>query len=243
MQSLKTLKNNFINENTILDYNNVFITMDMDWANDDVLSYIINLVESLNIKVIMFVTHYTPKLEEMRNSPNFQLGIHPNFNPLLNGDFQYGDNVKKVLEYFINIVPETTMIRSHSVTQSTIIKSLYEQFNIKYDLNLFIPEESKITLFPFTDAFNIINLPYFWEDDVHVINKFPFAVDKYLSNQGLKIFDFHPIHIYLNSESLTRYNNIKTKLQDTTILKQNRNIEQFGVENFFNDLVSMLGQT
>lgn len=235
-----TFKSNYINEDTIFDYNNVFITMDMDWANDDVINYIIDIVEHYSIKVLMFVTHETKCLDRMRNSNNFQLGIHPNFNPLLNGNFIYGKDVSEVLKYFMKIVPEATMIRSHSVTSSTVIKSYYNYFNIKYDLNNFIPKESKIVLYPYKDAFDIINLPYFWEDDIHVVNKFPLLVDQYLNSDGLKIFDFHPIHIFLNTDHMSRYENIKPYFNNTLVLKEHKNIIKFGVEDFFLNLVESL---
>ena len=73
-------------------YEKVFLTFDIDWASDFVLEYCIDLIESAQVKATFFVTHETPLLERLRENPNFELGIHPNFNPLLEGDFRYGKN-------------------------------------------------------------------------------------------------------------------------------------------------------
>jgi len=57
----------------------VFITMDLDWACDDVLNDTIDLVERYDVAVTWFVTHDTPVLERLRENPKFELGLHPNF--------------------------------------------------------------------------------------------------------------------------------------------------------------------
>ena len=43
---------------------------------------------------------------------------------------------------------------------------------------------------------------------------------KYLNYKGLKVFDFHPIHIFLNSENMERYNSAREHLQNFEELKK-----------------------
>lgn len=86
-------------------YQKIFLTFDIDWASDEVLEYCIDIVEKANIKATWFVTHETPLLGRLRANPNFELGIHPNFNPLLEGNFAYGKNYKEVFKVFFKYCP------------------------------------------------------------------------------------------------------------------------------------------
>jgi len=48
-------------------------------------------------------------------------------------------------------------------------------------------------------------VPHFWEDDAVCIYEVNTPVQELMSRGGLKVFDFHPIHIFLNTEKLERY--------------------------------------
>lgn len=117
----------------------IFLTFDIDWCSDEVLSFTLDIIEKNNIKATFFVTHETKLLDRMRANPNIELGIHPNFNPLLNGDFRYGKNIDEVVGYYKNIVPEAVSVRSHSLTQSGVIFPIFEKNNLIYECNTFIP--------------------------------------------------------------------------------------------------------
>ena len=70
----------------------IFLTLDIDWAHDEVLNDTIDLLESSGIKATWFATHDTKVLERLRVNQNFEIGIHPNFNPLLDGYFSKNKN-------------------------------------------------------------------------------------------------------------------------------------------------------
>jgi hypothetical protein len=220
--------------------NNIYITFDIDWASDEVLSHTLDIIEKYNIKATFFVTHATKLLQRMINNPNIELGIHPNFNPLVNGDFRYGRNIKEVLEYYLKIVPDAVSIRSHDLMQKSELINLLATYNIKYDCNLYLPYNSGIVNKPFNHFDNkLIRVPHFWEDDVHCLYNDDWGVDKYLKYDGIKVFDFHPIHIALNSESMDRYMSIRDKQQDSKVVFENR-FDGYGSEKFLHNLVRMI---
>lgn len=103
----------------------LFLTFDIDWAHDDVLNDTIDLVEEAGVAATWFVTHDTPVLKRLRDNPKFELGIHPNFNYLLEGGDRNGCNAREVIERLRVIVPEATSVRSHSMTQSTGLLDLF----------------------------------------------------------------------------------------------------------------------
>lgn len=63
----------------------LFLTIDLDWAIDAAIAMCLDLIEAAGVAATVFVTHDTPLLARMRNNPRIELGLHPDFNPLLDG--------------------------------------------------------------------------------------------------------------------------------------------------------------
>lgn len=191
--------------------NSIYITFDVDWACDEVLAHTLDIVEQANIKSTFFITHETPLLARMRNNPNIELGIHPNFHKLFI-EKNYRGNAETILEDCLQIVPEAKSIRTHCLVQSSYLFNLYAKYGLTHEVSLLIPQNSNINLQPFWLWNGLLRVPYAWEDDVHCINiangsELNWNVKQTLDREDLKIFDFHPIHLYLNTENLTRYEN------------------------------------
>ena len=219
----------------------IFLTFDIDWCSDFVLSFCLDLLEEKNIGGTFFITHDTPLLNRIRENPKMELGIHPNFNFLLNGDFRYGKNFKEVVDYYLKIVPEAISVRSHSLVQSSGILDYFDEKGLVFDVNLLIPRNSGIELKLFKSwSKNLIRVPYFWEDDTHILYKDINSVDYYLNTPGLKVFDFHPIHIYLNTEDLNRYEKIKSDVKNKSLLDKHINDTSFGSLDFFKEILKKL---
>jgi len=220
----------------------IFLTFDIDWCSDKVLLYTLNFIEKYNLKATFFVTHETNILERMRDNENIELGIHPNFNPLLSGDFIYGKNIDEVVSYYKKIVPEAVSVRSHSMTQNSLILDSFEKFGLTYDVNTFIPFSSEIVSKPYKHWTNeLIKVPYFWEDDVHCNYKWDWNVDNLLNYSGIKVFDFHPIHIFLNTKNIETYDNARKHFDNMTILEKIKNKNEFGSEVFLKKIINNKG--
>ena len=209
----------------------VFVTMDMDWANDGVLQDTVSLAEKLEIPVTMFVTHDTPMLAELRAHPLFDLGIHPNFLPQLNG--QTEKTYLNTLEEMHALVPEARLIRCHALVDATPVLVSARQLGFEADLNLFIPLSSGISLKPYTHFSGIRRLPFFYEDDAWALEQDHPTPEQHVAADGLKIFNFHPIHLYLNTETMDRYGRAKAFYHDFDRLAPfiNRG-EGFGARDF-----------
>lgn len=197
-----------------------FLTFDMDWASDDVLSATLDLVEAQRIPATWFVTHNTPILDRLRENNLFELGIHPNFNKLLQGDASNGKNAEEVLERLMKIVPEALSIRSHGVTQSGVFHSLYQQFGLTHESNTFVPTRSEMILKPWYNFDGLVKAPFCWEDDIHHFFENTQSIKSIIHREGLKIFSFHPIHVILNSPDLTVYEESRQVHQNWPELQQ-----------------------
>lgn len=218
-------------------FNRTFITIDVDWACDGVLADCIDLLSKSNIKATWFLTHETELIAEIEKNKNFEIGIHPNFNPLLHGDFRNGKNIHEVIERMMQIAPNSRSVRSHSMTQSSGILAAFRSFGLEYDCNHFIPFESGIELRPWRHWTGMQKIPYGWEDDVSLMEHSTFQAKDTLSVCGIKVLDFHPIHLYLNTDDLSLYESARPVLNDCFELSKIKNAN-FGVRKQFDSFIS-----
>lgn len=215
---------------------NVYLTFDIDWASDEVLNYTLDILEENNSCATFFVTHETILLNRIRGNSNFELGIHPNFNFLLNGSHEKGSDYKEVIQKLMDIVPEAKSVRSHSMTQSSYILEAFKEFGLSHDCNHFISVISEIELKPWMLWNGLIRCPYFWEDDVHYTEKDDYSIEQLLQRNGLKIFDFHPIHVYLNTEDAKRYEISRAYHRNFNQLNKFR-FKGYGTENILLEII------
>ena len=187
------------------------ITFDTDWAPDWMMNEIASILISNEVKSTWFVTHDSPFLNAIREKPNlFEIGIHPNCYP---GSTQ-GGSEDEILTKLKESVPEAISMRTHGLYQSTnfLVKAAIE-YGIKIDASLFLPRMDYITphLFAWREA-RLYRVPYFWSDDLECFQADPLyrlSLSKF-NGDGLKIFNFHPIHILLNTARFKTYEKFKS---------------------------------
>lgn len=195
--------------------NAVIISLDMDWAPDFILESTAKFLEDTGIKSTWFVTHDSEFVQYMATRPDlFELGIHPNF---FSGS-THGEDVQEILNHLLKIVPGAVSVRTHGLYQySGLIKRMCVEYGLKIDSSIFLPFTSNIRThqFEYGEGHNtskyIMRAPYFWGDysAISRLEGIGRPDSKLLSEPGLKIFNFHPIHVGLNSSSLAPYEKLK----------------------------------
>ena len=218
-----------------------FITIDVDWAHDIVLADTIDLLEKNESKATFFITHDTPLLDRLRSNKNFELGIHPNFNLLLDGNDSNGRSAEEVVDRLLNIVPEAKSIRSHSMLQNSRLLDLFYEKGLKYDCNHYIPEQTNIILKPWILWNKLIRIPYFWEDDIYCMYDNNSSVKSLFKRKDLKVFDFHPINIFLNTENMDRYEKSRSFFRSPDELIKFR-YNGYGVRNYFFEILKFYNE-
>jgi hypothetical protein len=221
----------------------IFLTFDLDWAHDEVIHDAIDLVEAADVPATWFVTHPCSGLERLRKNPKFEIGVHPNFNTLLNAGSSKDGGIQMVLENILNIVPEAKSVRSHSMMQSSGLLAAFASLGLTHDVNHFIPASVGHDLRPWQLWNGITRVPYFWEDDIFCIysetEPQPDIVDAVTRGDGIKVFDMHPIHIFLNTEKIDRYERTRSIHQMPRELIGQR-FEGYGTRNRLLDLLSLM---
>lgn len=84
-----------------------YLSIDIDWAHDDVLADTIDLVEECRLPVTWLVTHDTTLLARLRGNPYFELGIDSVFSILPSCDDCAGRDAEEVNGRF-QVRPEWT---------------------------------------------------------------------------------------------------------------------------------------
>ncbi len=185
------------------------LTFDVDWAADFMLDAMARELIERRVMATWLVTHESPAIDRLRGHPDlFELGIHPNF---LEGS-SHGDTVSEVLQTCMAMVPEATTMRSHALVQSSpILKQVIETTQIRCDSSLLLPDMENIRPVGFPHAEGpLMRVPYFWEDDVEMLRPNPrWALAEYDSGPGLRVFDFHPAHVYLNAVNSGPYHQLR----------------------------------
>ncbi|HET8893907.1 MAG TPA: hypothetical protein VFM96_07415 [Gaiellaceae bacterium] len=225
----------------------VVVTLDADWAPAHVLDAVADRLAEHGIPATWFVTDENVAVDRLRARPDlFELGIHPNF---LAGS-THGGTVEEVLAHCMELVPEARTVRTHALVQSTpILDALMTQTPIQRDVSVFLPY-APYAIGPVlyrSRAGSLLRLPYCWDDNFELVQDDPtWDLDATLARcpGALRIFNFHPIHVALNSSGFDAYEALKLdtpRLADATpaALAERLNLGH-GVATLFDALLERL---
>ena len=198
------------------------ITIDTEWVPQVMLDDVAEILNNYGVKATFFVTN----VYDFSKLKGHELAIHPNF--------EKNSNLNEILQKTISYLPSKTTkgTRSHKKYQTSDLITAYHNFGIEYDSNHFLPNYEKPLPF-FHDHSSILEIPFIFMD--YQFSTFPnFDLDKInLNDSGVKVFDFHPSHVYMNTHSLDEYEKIKQNYHDVDYLNSVKNYEKPGNRNVF----------
>jgi peptidoglycan/xylan/chitin deacetylase (PgdA/CDA1 family) len=187
-----------------LNPDSICITVDVEWAADEVLADLRTLFDQHGVRATFFVTHAGVE------TPGHERGLHPNFR-------RNGDTFKRLREtrgesaltdedihaYIVSstlaFAPEAKGLRTHSLYYDSTLLPLYRKLGLEYDCSYQIPLVGGLR--PFWKHHDIVEIPTYFADHFDIITGatgFDVAALA-LDRPGLKVFDFHPNIIYLNA--------------------------------------------
>ena len=205
----------------------IALTFDVDWCGDEVLNYTLDIIENADVRATIFMTHETPIIGKIRNNKNIELGVHPNFCKLLTGESSSdGSNYMDIFQRILQIIPEARSFRSHALTVNSHILMACGKLGITHESNLYMPKylNAAIKPYKYIDS-KLTRVPFFWEDDIHCMElsnglAAGWDVHDWLKcDTDPKVFNFHPIHVFLNTEDLSRYEAARAFFNDYRQLK------------------------
>jgi hypothetical protein len=207
----------------------VCITIDADWAPVEVIDSCVGILHEKNIPYTFFAT------DDYRNGivKTTDVAWHPNF---------LSDKrlVKSELEYFSQLIPHAKGLRPHRLFMpiEEISRSWLDDYGIKWTSRSSDP--FKIT--PDIEFDGIPNFYINWGDYFYFTEKRLPDWDLMVSKKrGLYIANFHPIHLFLNTDEEDRYLQAKKNYHNISKLRSLQNKNQYGVRNVFFDVLKLLG--
>jgi hypothetical protein len=207
------------------------ITLDVDWARDEIIYPVVEAMERAGVKATFFATHESRLLEGL-DPARFEIGLHPNFNNS-GGDFE--GPVRKLKSLY----PRAEGARSHSLFVSSGVLQSYVGSGIKYESNAHLPLHEGLR--PVIRFGGLVSIPMYWADDTNFRLKGSFNLgDLKLETPGLKVLDFHPIHIFMNTSSEAHYEEYKSHYQEPQRLGDFINRKELGVGTLFQSLLDYL---
>lgn len=180
----------------------------------------------------MFCTEYYSALEKT----DFEIGPHPELSP----NTDWSAEIKKMRELF----PKAKSWRSHSLVFSQLLaielpQMGYERVSTSED---YFNPQSQISFNPW----GVYQFPVFYMDNAdfdrmrrmdhfkpEIFDKGLF--DTAIKGEGTYVFDFHPIHIMLNTPNFEFYSQARDKFKAGEPIETLR-YEGYGVGSYFKDL-------
>lgn len=235
------------NEKFLNDYCNwgdkkTFIfSIDVDFVPDFIISDTIELFEKNLMNATIFVTHQTNLIKKLYNSDFLEVGIHPNITV---GTTQDGCNNEEIIKNLLKITDKPVSSKFHILGYSFRDLNLLGECGLKFDCSMLYYGTPYLLPTYHSDS-DLVLAPYYWEDGhSHAMQK-NIGFDMVgLSCPGIKIFNFHPIDLFFNTESHEHRNKIKNQNTYTSQLDESCldfvNRERYGVRNYFEDLAKYI---
>jgi hypothetical protein len=214
------------------------ITADIDWAPDYAVADLLQIFADAGIKLTCYATH---KSSLMQDSASLEVGLHPDYTRLSRDNNFFA----KLLD-LKEIYPDAIGVRSHRNFFGQNTAHMAAQAGLLYDSSVLLWRR------PFNqihrDQWGLYRLTYCWEDGINSDMGLPWTIDQVpITGPGLKIFNLHPIFIYLNCNNDDHRRAIVKDYNDLTKAPEGRLSEQrfsgYGARSFIIDLLKVLKKT
>jgi hypothetical protein len=218
-------------ESSNQQYDLICLTFDVDWACEAVLRHLVTKLETARIKATFFATHQSELLSHIDDSL-FEIGLHPNFK-----DFTVG--FEAPVRALKQLYPRAIGGRSHGLFVSSSVLTAYRSCGLNYESNMFLLLHKGLQ--PTLRFKDLVSIPFYWSDDKHLELGWGYELHALqLDRPGLKVVNFHPIHIFLNTPNPALYERSKTDFHNVDWLRQLQNTEVPGIGTLFDQLLTHL---
>jgi hypothetical protein len=211
--------------------NKIFLTIDLEWANDEVINFLVDLLIQHDVKATFFLTHYSKAVKRILHyKKNFSVGLHPNYNNLLDNREEKKSDYRKIFLNLFYKFKGIKMVRSHSLVNSSKLTSFYKKKGIKFVSNELCYKINKLK--PWEDFNKIVNLPIIWADDIALYLNDLNNNLRFIKRDSLNILDFHPTSVFTNSCNFYKNQIALRRQNQLDYLNKNINKQKFGIRDF-----------
>lgn len=188
----------------------IVLTFDIDWAPDWMIDDVADRLIDANVRATWFATHQSAAINRLRQNPAFEVGVHPNFLP---GSTQ-GATPSDVLDNMRAWFGPAKAVRTHSLFQSErLLQLMTDTYGFRVDCSIYLPLAQYAG--PHRVRYSaggaeLIRVPHIFQDNMFMIAGHQWSADPgWLRSAGLKVLNFHPVHVWLNSNNVQSYEALK----------------------------------
>lgn len=213
-------------------YGNACLSFDADWAPEFILDDLFELLRGAQVPFTLFCTHDSPAVHRLGSLKGAELAIHPNLHQ--------ADDEFQTLSHLKGLFPCATGVRNHKLYYHSGLLEMYHQLDLVYLSNDLLFGESNLR--PYYDWAGILRLPIYFEDDVYcLVSSGGFEPSEFhWDYNGLKVFNFHPVHVYLNTHDFDDYLGMKEHIRVREQVRAAR-WEGRGCRTFLLELLAQYG--
>ena len=216
----------------------IALTFDIDWAPDYMIQNVIDILNLYNVNSTFFVTHESELIKKTDES-KIEVASHL----YIAKNSSQGDDLDIVLKKFKSWYPNKKIKgnRFHLLNQSYRDLVFMGKIGYNYDVSA-LRYNSPYLLPAFHKDLNLTLLSYFWEDGISENAGIPLKLSEININlPGIKVFNFHPMNIYINGHnSEARLNFLKENpdlLNTSAKVADNFRYDGPGANNFIVELL------
>jgi len=220
----------------------ICLTVDVEWAHDEVLADLVGLIEARGLKATFFCTHAGVHV------PGHERALHPNF-------LRSGDTMRRLgaraaamtdVEAYRHVVqttrsfcPEAVGVRGHRQFFDSTLLPIYHECGLEYDSSLFLPLAAHLA--PVRKPHDLVAVPIYYIDhsDLNAGYTNFELTSLRLDLPGLKVFDFHPNTVFINATTNDHYVASKAHYHEPAQLRAMRHPGS-GVRTFFLELLDAI---
>lgn len=214
-----------------------FLTFDIDWAHEEIIMDCNRLVSEAGVPSTWFITHSGSHLKALKADPLVEIGIHPNFNGLVNGQSQ-GNSIE-VVNNLQALHPSATSLRSHSLLQSERLIDLFREMGLTHISNLYIPRDAGFKPNPFFIWDQMIVVPHTYQDNVEMRSNKELSLAGCVNRGSHCVVLMHPIHVFLNSTSMDLYEQTRAYHKEPERLVRFRD-NHYGIRDSLREALEIL---
>ena len=184
-------------------------TSDIDWASEAVVRYSHDLLQADTLKLTYFNTNPSTFLDELQESARARILIHPNFLP----DSSHGGTYEEVMDYCRRLVPDADGFRTHRYFEVNDVMDEYAARGFRFFSNHCT--RCEVNLKPLLHRSGMLSIPIFLEDGGYLLMdpSLDFeGIPARLLAPGLKVINFHPAHMALNTPHFAYTRQIKDSM-------------------------------
>lgn len=202
----------------------IAVTVDTDWAPAGCIRDVRSLLDEHGVDATFFSTD-----DDGVDLGGHERALHPNY---LTDDPEEAE-----FERLTELYPDAVGVRSHSLYTHGGLQRLYEDSPLVYESNYIMYGVEGIH--PFEMINGLVQLPIYFMDDFWMSTEADVDAEQLLEADGLKVFGFHPVHVYLNTPDHAYYERHKDAYQDPDRLFEHR-YEGRGVRWLFREFLAAL---